>query len=97
MIYRSYYTKTKAQSTAPLIVSHIKELLEPFSHRYTRGEYTVRVNTIAEEFSDDWKRFWRYHGHFTLEFTKALCESLPSDIEFVQYDYLNNILTLNKL
>lgn len=97
MIYRSYHTKTKPQHTAPLIVSDIKSMLAPFPNRYTRGEYSVVVNTTAERLSDDWKRFWRYQGHFTLEFVKAICESLPSDVEFIRYDHLNNKLTLNKL
>jgi len=97
MIYRSYHTKTKAQSTAPLIVSHVRELLAPLPNRYSRGEYTVQVNTTAEELTDDWRRFWRYQGHFTLDFVKALCDSLPSDVEFISYDHLNNTLTLNKL
>lgn len=97
MIYRSYHTKTKPQHVAPLIVSHIRQLLAPLPNRYTRGEYTVSVNTTAEVQSDEWRRFWRYQGHFTLEFVKAICESLPNDVEFIRYDHLNNQLTLNKL
>jgi hypothetical protein len=97
MIYRSYHTKTKPQHTAPLIVSDIKSMLAPLPNRYSRGEYSVTVSTTADPFSEEYRRFWRYHGHFTLEFTKALMESLPSDVEFVSYDHLNNKLTLIKL
>lgn len=97
MIYRSHYTKTKPQHAAPLIVSDIKNMLAPLPARYTRGEYSVSVNTNAEQYSDEYRRFWRYHGHYTLEFTKALIESLPKDVDFVSYDHLNNKLTLIKL
>ena len=97
MIYRSCYTKTKPQHVAPLIVSDIKNMLAPLPSRYTRGEYSVPVTTTADPMSDDYRRFWRYHGHFTLEFTKALIESLPKDVDFVSYDHLNNKLTLIKL
>lgn len=97
MIYRSHYTKTKPQHAAPLIVSDIKNMLAPLPNRYTRGEFSVPVTTTADPMSDDYRRFWRYHGHFTLEFTKALIESLPKDVDFVSYDHLNNKLTLIKL
>ena len=97
MIYRSCYTKTKPQHAAPMIVSDIKNMLAPLPSRYTRGEYSVPVTTTADPMSDDYRRFWRYHGHFTLEFTKALIESLPKDVDFVSYDHINNKLTLIKL
>ena len=97
MIYRSHYTKTKPQHTAPLIVSDIKGMLAPLPARYSRGEYTVPVKTTAEQYTDEYRRFWRYHGHFTLEFTRAIIESLPNDVKFVSYDHLNNQLTLIKL
>ena len=51
MIYRSHYTKTKPQHAAPLIVSDIKNMLAPLPARYTRGEYSVSVNTNAEQLS----------------------------------------------
>ena len=97
MIYLSRYTKTKPQHVAPMIVSDIKSLLGPLPARYSRGEYTVPVTTTAEPLTDEHKRFWRYHGRFTLEFTRAIIESLPKDVEFVSYDHLNNKLTLIKL
>ena len=61
MIYLSRYCKIKPQHTAPLIVSDIKKLLAPLPNRYTRGEYSVPVNTTAEQYSDEYRRFWRYH------------------------------------
>ena len=97
MIYLSRYTKTKPQHSAPMIVSDIKTMLQPLPSRYSRGEYTVPVKTTAEPLTDEYRRFWRYHGHYTLEFTRAIMESLPKDVEFVSYDHLNNKLTLIKL
>ncbi len=97
MIYRSHYTKTKPQHAAPLIVEDIKSLLRPFSKRHTRGLYDISVHTDADPYSDEYRRFWRYQGRFTLEFVKAICASLQKDVEFVSYDHLNNKLTLNRL
>ena len=80
-----------------MIVADIKTMLQPLPSRYSRGEYTVPVKITAEPLTDEYRRFWRYHGHYTLEFTRALIESLPKDVEFVSYDHLNNKLTLIKL
>jgi hypothetical protein len=87
----------KQQRTSPIVVQHVKQLLMPIQPRYTRGEYTVSVNTVADPHDREYRTFWRYQSFFTLEFVKALCESLPRDVEFVRYDHLTNTLTLNKL
>lgn len=87
----------KAQKTSQFVVDHIKQLIAPLPNRYTRGEYIVPVTTVADEFSSEYKLFWRYQSHFTLEFVKALAESLPADVELRAYDHLNNKLTLYKL
>jgi hypothetical protein len=97
MIYLSRYTKTKPQHAAPMVVSDIKSMLKPLPTHYSRGEYSIPVTTTAEPLTDEYRRFWRYHGHYTLEFTRAIIESLPKDVEFVSYDHLNNKLTLIKL
>lgn len=86
----------KAQKTSQFVVDHIKQLISPLPNRYTRGEYTVPVHTVADQYSSEYKLFWRYQSHFTLEFVKALTETLPSDVEFKAYDHLNNKLTLFK-
>ena len=54
MIYLSRYTKTKPQHVAPMIVSDIKTMLEPLPARYSRGEYTVPVKTMAEPLTDEY-------------------------------------------
>jgi hypothetical protein len=80
-----------------MVVSDIKSMLKPLPTHYSRGEYSIPVTTTAEPLTDEYRRFWRYHGHYTLEFTKALMQSLPKDVKFVSYDHLNNKLTLIKL
>ena len=86
----------KQQRCSSIVVSHVKELLMPFPTRYTRGEYTVQVSTVVEPHNKLYRLFWNYQSRFTLEFTRAIIESLPRGTEFVSYDHLNNTLTLNK-
>ena len=86
-------TKLKKQVAAPMIVSHVKELLAPLDLQNSK-QYTVKVKTIAEPFSDEEKKFWRYRSFYTLEFCKALEDVLPSDLSFMSYDHLTNDLTV---
>ena len=86
-------TKLKVQKAAPMIVAHVKELLAPFDLQASK-QYTIKVKTNAEPFSDDERQFWRYQSRFTLEFCKALEQSLPTDISFMSYNHLTNDLTV---
>ena len=86
-------TKLKKQVAAPMIVSHVKELLAPLDLQSSK-QYTVKVKTNAEPFSDEEKKFWRYQSFYTLEFCKALEDVLPSDIAFMSYNHLTNDLTV---
>ena len=86
-------TKLKKQVAAPMIVSHVKELLAPLDLQNSK-QYTVKVKTNAEPFSDEEKKFWRYQSFYTLEFCKALEDVLPSDLSFMSYDHLTNDLTV---
>ena len=86
-------TKLKKQVAAPMIVSHVKELLAPLDLQNSK-QYTVKVKTIAEPLSDEEKKFWRYQSFYTLEFCKALEDVLPSDLSFMSYDHLTNDLTV---
>ena len=86
-------TKLKVQKAAPMIVAHVKELLAPFDLQASK-KYTIKVKTNAEPFSDDERQFWRYQSRFTLEFCKALEQSLPTDISFMSYNHLTNDLTV---
>ena len=69
-------TKLKKQVAAPMIVSHVKQLLAPLDLQSSK-QYTIKVKTNAEPLSDEEKKFWRYQGFFTLEFCKALEDALP--------------------
>lgn len=84
-------TKLKAQKAAPMIVAHVKELLAPLDLQ-SSNEYTIKVKTNAEPYSDEERQFWRYQSRFTLEFCKALEQSLPTDLAFLSYNHLTNDL-----
>tara|TARA_B100000530_G_scaffold228122_1_gene147144 strand:- start:575 stop:865 length:291 start_codon:yes stop_codon:yes gene_type:complete len=86
-------TKLKAQKAAPMIVAHVKELLAPLDLQASK-QYTIKVKTNAEPFSNDERQFWRYQSRFTLEFCKALEEVLPTDVSFMSYNHLTNDLTV---
>ena len=76
-----------------MIVAHVKELLADINVEETK-QFTVKVKTNAEPYSDDERQFWRYQSRFTLEFCKALEEVLPSELAFMSYNHLTNDLTV---
>ena len=86
-------TKLKKQVAAPMIVDHVKELLAPLDLEASK-QYTIKVKTNAEPYSDEEKKFWRYQSRFTLEFCKALEEVLLSELAFLSYNHLTNDLTV---
>ena len=86
-------TKLKKQVAAPMIVSHVKQLLAPLDLQASK-QYTIKVKTSAEPYSDEEKKFWRYQSRFTLEFCKALEDALPSELAFLSYNHLTNDLTV---
>ncbi len=86
-------TKLKVQKAAPMIVAHVKELLAPIDLNEGK-QFTVKVKTNAEPYSDDESKFWRYQSFFTLEFCKALEEVLPTELAFLSYNHLTNDLTV---
>ena len=86
-------TKLKVQKAAPMIVSHVKELLADINVEDSK-QFTVKVKTNAEPHSDDEAKFWRYQSFFTLEFCKALEEVLPTELAFLSYNHLTNDLTV---
>ena len=76
-----------------MIVAHVKELLAPIDLNEGK-QFTVKVKTNAEPYSDDESKFWRYQSFFTLEFCKALEEVLPTELAFLSYNHLTNDLTV---
>ena len=80
-----------------LLQDHIKEYINPFPNRYTRGTWEVRVLPREDLDDDGVKKFWRLFAKFPNDFAAAAVSLLPDDVEFIQYDHLNNILFANKL
>ena len=76
-----------------MIVAHVKELLADINVEETK-QFTVKVKTNAEPYSDEERKFWRYQSRFTLEFCKALEEVLPTELAFLSYNHLTNDLTV---
>ena len=76
-----------------MIVAHVKELLADINLEESK-QFTVKVKTNAEPYSDDERQFWRYQSFFTLEFCKALEEVLPTGLAFLSYNHLTNDLTV---
>ena len=76
-----------------MIVAHVKELLADINVEETK-QFTVKVKTNAEPYSDEERKFWRYQSRFTLEFCKALEEVLPTGLAFLSYNHLTNDLTV---
>ena len=76
-----------------MIVAHVKELLADIDVENTK-QFTVKVKTNAEPYSDEERKFWRYQSRFTLEFCKALEEVLPTELAFLSYNHLTNDLTV---
>ncbi|MEC8489971.1 MAG: hypothetical protein VXZ13_13780 [Pseudomonadota bacterium] len=80
-----------------LLSDHIKEFIQPYPRlRYTKGEYELRVLPREELDMDEEKKFWRMFRKFPNEFAAAAVSMLPKDVEFKQYDHLNNTLFLSK-
>ncbi len=83
-----------------MIVDHVVELLAPFKYlpvledidKSVENELQLRPTTTAEVGSDDWKKFWRYQSHFTLEFCKAIEKVLPTGLSIKSYNHLTNDL-----
>lgn len=70
------------------IVDHVKELLAPLTEQDLQPK---PKSTLSEE---EIEKFWSYFAKFPNEFAAAVAQSLPSTVEFVQYDHLANIVTV---
>jgi hypothetical protein len=80
-----------------LLQDYIRDFIEPYPNRYTMGEYEIRVIPKSTLDDDGIKKFWRLFAKFPNDFAAAAVSLLPRDVEFKQYDHLNNILFLKKL
>ena len=80
-----------------MLAEHIREFIQPFPNRYTRGEYEVRVLPHEDLDYEGVQKFLRLFSKFPNDFAAAAVSLLPKDVEFIQYDHLNNVLFANKL
>lgn len=76
-----------------VVVDHLKELMQLTPISSTQYRPIPRENLSYREN----QLFWRYHSHFANDFARAVVELLPSDSKFVQYDHLQNMITVEVL
>lgn len=80
-----------------LLQDYIKTFIQPYPNRYTRGEFEIRILPHDDLDEDGVKKFWRLFSKFPNDFAAAAASLLPRDVEFIQYDHLQNVLFANKL
>jgi len=80
-----------------MLQEHIREFINPYPNRYTRGAWEIRVLPHEDLDYDGVEKFWRLFKKFPNDFAAAAVSLLPDDVEFIQYDHLNNILFATKL
>jgi len=80
-----------------LLQDYIREFINPYPNRYTRGAWEIRILPHEDLDYDGVQKFWRLFKKFPNDFAAAAVSLLPDDVEFIQYDHLNNVLFANKL
>ena len=80
-----------------MLQDHIRDYINPYPNRYTRGNYEIRVLPHEDLDYDGVQKFWRMFKKFPNDFAAAAVSLLPDDVEFIQYDHLNNVLFAKKL
>ena len=80
-----------------MLQEHIREFINPYPNRYTRGNYEIRVLPHEDLDYDGEQKFWRLFKKFPNDFAAAAVSLLPRDVEFIEYDHLANVLFANKL
>ena len=80
-----------------MLQEHIREFINPYPNRYTRGYYEIRVLPLEDLDYDGVQKFWRMFKKFPNDFAAAAVSLLPDDVEFIEYDHMQNILFANKL
>ena len=79
-----------------MLQEHIREFINPYPNRYTRGDYEIRVLPHEDLDYDGVQKFWRLFKKFPNDFAAAAVSLLPRDVEFKEYDHLQNILFATK-
>lgn len=85
--------KPHLAKVSPLVVSHIEQLLQDFPILES-GDHILTPQPKLDLTTREYDLFWRYHGHFKQEFVHALCNVLPQNTHMIEYDHLNNRLTV---
>ena len=80
-----------------MLQEHIREFINPYPNRYTRGDYEIRVLPHDDLDDEGGEKFWRLFKKFPNDFAAAAVSMLPRDVEFIQYDHLANVLFAKKL
>ena len=80
-----------------MLQEHIREYINPYPNRYTRGDYEIRVLPHEDLDYEGEQKFWRLFKKFPNDFAAAAVSLLPRDVEFIEYDHLANILFAKKL
>ena len=70
------------------ITDHVIELLAPLTTEDLQPKPKEGLS------DDEIEKFWSYFGKFPNEFAAAVARSLPDDVEFIQYDHLQNLVTV---
>ena len=79
-----------------MLQEHIREFINPYPNRYTRGDYEIRVLPHEDLDYDGVQKFWRLFKKFPNDFAAAAVSLLPRDVKFIQYDHMQNILFATK-
>ena len=79
-----------------MLSEHIREYIQPYPNRYTRGQWEIRVLPRENLDYDGVQKYWRLFKKFPNDFAAAAVSLLPKDVEFIQYDHLANILFATK-
>ena len=80
-----------------MLQEHIREFINPYPNRYTRGNFEIRVLPHEDLDDEGVEKYWRMFKKFPNDFAAAAASLLPDDVEFIQYDHLANILFATKL
>lgn len=79
-----------------MLSDYIKEYIQPYPTRHTRGPWEIRVLPREDLDYDGVQKYWRLFKKFPNDFAAAAASLLPKDVEFIQYDHLANILFATK-
>ena len=77
-----------------MLQEHIREYINPYPNRYTRGDFEIRVLPHEDLDYDGVQKFWRLFKKFPNDFAAAAVSLLPDDVKFDHYDHLANICLL---